>query len=130
MMTTYTARYERDVDGNWLAELAEEPRIHTWARSLATTRANIREAAELWFDVDELVVIDEYPTWVSSPLDLALPAREEAERVLEAAAAATREAVRELTEKGLSRRDVADLLGISFQRVQQLVDQAQHTAPA
>ncbi|MEQ8719422.1 MAG: type II toxin-antitoxin system HicB family antitoxin [Acidimicrobiales bacterium] len=129
-MTTCTARYERDAEGNWLAELAEEPRVHTWARSLATTRAKIREAAELWFDIDELVVIDEYPTWVTSPLDLALPAREEAERVLEAAATATLEAVRELTDNGLSRRDVADLLGISFQRVQQLVDQAQRAAPA
>lgn len=129
-MTTYTARYERDADGNWLAELAEEPRIHTWGRSLATTRTNIREAAELWFDIEELAVVDEFPTWLRSPLDRALPAREEAERVLEAAAAATLDAVRELTDNGLSRRDVADLLGISFQRVQQLVEQTQHATSA
>jgi len=129
-MTTYTARYERDPDGNWLAELAEEPRIHTWGRSLATARVNIREAAELWFDTEELAVVEEFPDWLRSPLDRALPAREEAERVVEAAAAATLDAVRELTSNGLSRRDVADLLGISYQRVQQLVDQTQHVTPA
>ncbi len=129
-MTTYTARYERDADGNWLAELAEEPRIHTWGRSLATARANIREATELWFDIEELTVADEFPEWLRSPLDRALPAREEAERVVEAAASATLDAVRDLTDHGLSRRDVADVLGISYQRVQQLVDQTQRVTPA
>jgi predicted RNase H-like HicB family nuclease len=128
-MTTLTARYTRDDDGNWLAELVEEPRIHTWGRSLATTRTNIREAAELWFEADEPVVVDEFPDWVRAPLDQAVPAREEAERVVEVAARATLDAIRDLTDNGLSRRDVADLLNISYQRVQQLVEQAQQ-APA
>jgi predicted RNase H-like HicB family nuclease len=123
-MTTYTARYERDDEGNWLAELVEEPRIHTWGRSLHTARAHIKEAAELWFDSDDLEVVDQFPKWVSRPLARAVPAREKAEKAAEAAAEATVNAVRSLTEQGLSRRDVADLLGVSYQRVQQLVAEA------
>lgn len=128
-MTTYTACYERDDEGNWLAELVEEPRIHTWGRSLASARVNIREAAEVWFDAEDLTIEDRYPDWVVGPLSEVLPARQEANRVIEAAAQATLDAVRDLTDNGLSRRDIADLLGISYQRVQQLVDQTQQ-APA
>lgn len=123
-MSTYTARYERDESGSWLAELVEEPRIHTWGRSLASVRSNIAEAAELWFDADEVHLEEEFPPWIGSALDEAVPVRLEAERAAEAAAEATIEAVRALTDRGLSRRDIADLLGISYQRVQQLVAEA------
>lgn len=123
-MTTYTARYERDDEGNWLAELVEEPRIHTWGRSLSSARAHVHEAAELWFDAGPVAVIDEFPTWISQPLGETVPVRREAELAAEAAAEATINAVRSLTDNGLSRRDVADLLGVSYQRVQQLVAEA------
>ncbi len=123
-MKTYTARYERGDDGNWLVEVVEEPRIHTWGRSLHSARGHIREAAELWFEAEDFELVDELPAWVRRPLARAVPARAEAERAAEAAAEATIDAVRTLTDQGMSRRDVAGLLGISYQRVQQLVAEA------
>jgi transposase-like protein len=48
-------------------------------------------------------------------------ARSKAEQAGEGAREATQEAARRLTAMGLSRRDAADLLGISHQRVQQLL---------
>jgi predicted RNase H-like HicB family nuclease len=121
---TYTAQFERDADGNWLAELVEEPRIHTWGRSLSSARANIHEAAELWFETDHFALEEHYPSWIARPLAKAIPARREAERAADEAARATIEAVRSMTGRGLSRRDVADVLGISYQRVQQLLTEA------
>lgn len=47
--------------------------------------------------------------------------RVQAERAEAAAQEAIAEAVRELAGKGLSRRDAADLLGISHQRVLQFL---------
>ena len=123
-MNSLTVRYERDDDGNWLAELVEEPRIHTWGRSLSSARANIGEAAELWFETGDLTLVEEFPNWIVRTLEDTLPVREEADRAARAAAQATVDAVRSLTDQGLSRRDIADLLGISYQRVQQLVAEA------
>jgi transposase-like protein len=48
-------------------------------------------------------------------------ARMEAEQAGTTAQESTVSAVRQLTDMGLSRRDAADLLGISHQRVQQLL---------
>jgi transposase-like protein len=48
-------------------------------------------------------------------------ARDDAERAGSKAQEATIEAARRLAEMGVSRRDAADLLGISHQRVQQLL---------
>ncbi|MDZ7732497.1 MAG: hypothetical protein U5R31_04730 [Acidimicrobiia bacterium] len=69
-------------------------------------------------------MVEEFPKWIIRTLEDTVPVREEAERAAEAAAQATIEAVRSLTDQGLSRRDIADLLGISYQRVQQLVAEA------
>lgn len=124
MMKKYTARYERDAAGNWLAELVEEPRIHSWGRSLSSARTNIHEAAELWFETDDLALEEQYPSWIARPLAKAIPARREAERAADEAARATVHAVRSLTDRGLSRRDVAEVLGLSYQRVQQLLAEA------
>ena len=48
----YTAVYWRE-GSNWLVELAEEPRAHTFARSLAKAEEHIRDATALWFERDE-----------------------------------------------------------------------------
>jgi predicted RNase H-like HicB family nuclease len=36
----------------WLAQLAEEPRVHTFGRSLGEAEYQIEDAARLWYQVE------------------------------------------------------------------------------
>ncbi len=46
--------YRRDPAGAWSAQLAEESAVISWGRTLAGAQRHLREAAELWFAVDDL----------------------------------------------------------------------------
>jgi predicted RNase H-like HicB family nuclease len=127
---TYTAVFERGREGFWEVELAEEPRVHTFGRTLAKARTHIREAAAVWFDVEEdaFEVAEELrlPKPVKDRLARALRGRERAELAKETALSLTREAAEALVRTShLSTRDAADLLGLSPQRVQQVLAAAQ-----
>ena len=124
--SNYTAVFERDGEGFWLVELTEEPRVHTYGRTLAKARDRIRDATALWFEVapDAFTLIEDIrlPKPVKATVDRARKERAKAQAVQEAAAGATRNAARALVEEGrLSVRDAADVLGLSHQRVQQLL---------
>jgi len=123
---SYTAVFERDDEGYWLVELAEEPRVHTYGRTLAKARVHIRDATALWFEVDPAAVVlvedVRLPHPVRASVDRARGERARAQELQQAAAGATREAARALVGEGhLSVRDAADVLGLSHQRVQQLL---------
>lgn len=95
-MARYAVRYERDPSGWWVVTIPEIQGCRTQGRSLAEGRRRIRDALSLF--VGEAAA--ERATLVDD---------------------ATRAAVGELTRRaGLSVRDAAEMLGISFQRVQQL----------
>jgi predicted RNase H-like HicB family nuclease len=122
----YTAVFERDEEGFWLVELVEEPRVHTYGRTLAKAREHIRDATALWFEVlpDAFILIEDIglPKPVKATVDRARKERAKAQAVQAAAAGAPRKAARALVEEGrLSVRDAADVLGLSHQRVQQLL---------
>ena len=124
--SNYTAVFERDKEGFWLVELVEEPRVHTYGRTLAKARDHIRDATALWFEVasDAFILVEDIrlPKPVKATVDRARKERAKAQTVQEAAAGATRKAARALVEEGqLSVRDAADILGLSHQRVQQLL---------
>jgi predicted RNase H-like HicB family nuclease len=123
-MKTYTAVIERDeAEGVWNAHLAEADGVFTFGRSLDAARTYIQEAAALWFDVDEVPL--RYRIEIGPDGDLVDSAREARVRATEAtdhANQATRQAATILTKNGYSRRDVAYLLGISYQRVQQILN--------
>ena len=121
-----TVRYERDESGWWIAEVAEVQGCLTQGRTIAQCRRRIREALALF--VDEAVarkatLVDDVRLGggVTRVVRRVAAARRKADALQAKVQEDTRDAVRELTGRlGLSVRDAAELLGISYQRVQQL----------
>jgi len=107
------------------ASLEEEPRVHTSGRSVRAALDNLRDATGLWFelglDTIGLTLAPELPPGHRKALADALKARHLLQEAEQRSSAATIHAAEDLTRLGLSRRDVADLLGLSHQRVQQLL---------
>lgn len=122
---TYVAVYERDrQDDAWNVHIRGLDGCQTYGRSLRQAQARIREALAVWLDrePDALTVRDELPASVAEIADAVAKARRAAEQAGTRAQRETSEAVRRLSDLGLSRRDAAELLGLSHQRVQQLLE--------
>jgi predicted RNase H-like HicB family nuclease len=124
--TTYTAIYEQVASGGWRAILGEETRVSTNGRTLAQARAQLRAAAALWLHLDpaafELIDQVRLPENIQVALDTAARDRTESHAAQQTAMASSREAARLLVNVAmLSRRDAAEILGLSHQRVQQLL---------
>jgi len=122
---TYIAIYDHDsADDAWNVRIDGIEGCQTYGRSLRQARARIREALAVWLDrdPDHLVVHDRLPESLALVAEGLVQARREAERAGATAQAQTLQAVKELTSLGLSRRDAAELLGLSHQRIQQLLE--------
>jgi predicted RNase H-like HicB family nuclease len=127
----YTARY-RFEDGNWLVEIAEIPQVHTFGRTLSKARANIRDALGLWLRAEDPGVLEITDEFVDIPTELAgvvaeagqsrARAHELSIRAQQLTAVAARRLVQDV---GLSTRDAAELLGVSHQRIHQLLHEEQ-----
>jgi predicted RNase H-like HicB family nuclease len=120
----HVAVYERDPESDaWLVHIKGIPGCHTYGRTLRQAEARIREALALWFDrdPDDLTITPEWPTQLVRIASAASQACHVAAQAASDAGAATEKAARELEQMGLSRRDTARVLGISHQRVQQLL---------
>jgi predicted RNase H-like HicB family nuclease len=128
---TFNVRYAPDDNGTWLVEVLSSPDgkpigVYTHGRTLAKAEANAREALAAWFDVEDEQVFELLPQikLEAALISRAVEAKRRREelRVAEAEAAQlTTEVVVDLARKGLSTRDIAYIVGISFQRVQQLL---------
>jgi predicted RNase H-like HicB family nuclease len=122
---SYEVELERDERGAWLARVPSAPGCHTHGRSLRQAKNRIRQALSLWVnDADEAELTFRYrlPSAAQSELRRVRIARERAAAVQREARLATYRSVRYLDgELGLSVRDIAELLGLSHQRVQQLL---------
>lgn len=122
---SYTARLEHEKDGRWTVELEEEPRVHTWGKTVDQALARMREAAALWFQTDEdqitLVPHPVLPKTTERTVEQARHARDQAKNADRLAIEQTRKAAAALTSRGISMRDAAAILGISHQRVHQLL---------
>lgn len=118
-----TVTYKRDSDGWWVASVPAVPGCHTQGRTLSQARKRIREALDL-FDVPSSVeLVDDVELGkLAIVFRTAVERRTEAEALAVEVAEATRKAALKLSSAGLSRRDVGELLGVSHQRVQQLID--------
>lgn len=129
MTTHYHATFELDESGVWIAQIEEIPQVHTFGRTLGKAREYLADALALWLDVpidnvkhsiDIRPVV--LPAAVQRAVDEANAARVIAEATTATAGALMSEAALALTKDArLSVRDASELLGISHQRVQQLV---------
>jgi len=114
----YRVVYELDESGHWIATVPAVRGCHTYGRSLSEARSRIREALSLFVThaptahlVDEVRLPAQMKRLVLQYREARAHAEQDQKK---AEAAARRLAAR------LSRRDAADLLQISHQRVQQL----------
>ena len=127
----YIVRYERDEDGWWVVTIDGKPggvNCVSQGRSLKQARSRIREALALCLDDEKAAkeaVLEEHieiGRAVQTRLKRLAEKRERLEKLRTEASHETRQAAKILTERGLSMRDAAELLGVSFQRVQQLLE--------
>ena len=126
-VTTYAVRLDRDQGGAWLARCIDVPGCHTYGRSLRQARSRIREALSLWVedaDTAELEFRYHFPAGWREAVDACRQTRARAIDAEKEALAIAAVVASELTQhQGLSMRDVAEMIGISHQRVQQIVVQ-------
>ena len=124
----YTVTFERDREsGWWVASVSSVRGCRTQGRTIDEARRRIREALGLFVDhADSADLVDDVrlPAEVKRLITAYSRARARADRQQEIAGRAARRAVKRLTQGSmrLSRRDAAGFLGISPQRVQQLLE--------
>ena len=120
----YVAVYERDPEGDaWLVHIKGIDGCQTYGRTLRQAETRIHEALALWLDRDPdgLVITPEWPQDLVEIASAVSQARDAAAATMQKAGATTVEAAKKLDRMGLSRRDAAEVLGVSHQRVQQLL---------
>ncbi len=123
-MAAYTVILERDESGAWISRVPSVPGCHTYGRSITQAISRTRQALSLWVDdadAAELRPKFRLPDGLLRAADRGRIARLKASRAQIEAQDALASAARSLTRGGLSRRDAAELLGVSHQRVQQLL---------
>jgi predicted RNase H-like HicB family nuclease len=135
--TKYHATFTLDASGQWLVEVDELPQVHSFGRTLGKAREYLLDALALWLDepvatVKGLVAFrpPALPEEVERTVDMALAEREIAEAATRVAAQLTQRAsIQLVTDARMSMRDAADILGLSHQRVQQLVADPERPQP-
>jgi predicted RNase H-like HicB family nuclease len=126
-MASYNVDYERDSSGWWVGSVREIKGCHTQGRTIGETRKRIREALELFVDDTNTATLVDHvtmPAAARKAVSAYTAARQKAEREQAHAFVAARKAVRQLAggPLKLSRRDAGELLGLSGQRVHQLLE--------
>ena len=125
MAARYEVKLQRDESGAWIATVPGVPGCHTYGRSIEQAMSRVREALGLWVDdADDATLVPDVrvPQVHRTIAAQGRRARQRADEALDRARVVMREAAQDLTAAGYSRRDAATLLGISHQRVQQLLD--------
>ena len=121
---TYTA-WARRSGGWWAIDVPELPGVYSQARRLDRVEPMARDAIALFLDVDpatlDIRVETNLPSELRRDVDAVGRLRAEADRLQAESSGALRHLTQELLGRGLSVRDAAAILGISHQRVSQLV---------
>ncbi len=121
----YTVVFERDEEGWWVATAKGLQGVHTQGRTIQQSRERIREALDAadapGAATAELVERITVHGVEMATITKARAFRERVEREQAKAMDELRRAAKALTKAGISVRDAGELLGLSHQRVQQLV---------
>lgn len=105
---------------HWLASVPDVPGCHTYGTNLPQTLRRVRQALG-FFRRDAGAIALQPDTVLPRDMQASLDSVHQARLAAAAAQASLRDAALALTDGGLSRRDAATLLGISHQRVHQLL---------
>jgi predicted RNase H-like HicB family nuclease len=130
-VTTYRIRVERDESGAWIVRSPDVAGFHTYGRSLRQVEGRTREALSLWVEDADDAELDFRYHLPKRWREVTRGFRQARTRAIDAERRAQRlagEAADYFTACGLSLRDTAELLGLSHQRVQQLL--AEHDSRA
>lgn len=126
--TAADVRFVPDDNGTWYVEVVGEPRIHSHGRTIEAAEENIKEALALWYERPEgdfeIIPLFDFPKRLRLLVERTRELRLSASRIEKELAEKSERAVDELSARGISRRDASRLLGISHQRVQQLLDRS------
>ncbi|MEO6866884.1 MAG: type II toxin-antitoxin system HicB family antitoxin [Gaiellales bacterium] len=126
MAKKYTVSYEQDEEGWWVASVSGIAGVHTQGRSIETAKTRIAEAMTAALGEGKAFELEhDYKVKVKglrASLGRIEKARAVAEREQTKAAALTRQVARDLAAT-MSVRDAGAVLGISHQRVQQLLQE-------
>ena len=124
-MKTYTIRCERDEARWWVATVPELPAAVTQARRLDQIESRVAEVVQMLTGKDRgdytLAWDVKLPRTVSQAVARARKQREVALATEAAAAASTADAANLLMGAGLTTRDAGRLLGLTHQRIAQIV---------
>jgi predicted RNase H-like HicB family nuclease len=117
---TYRVVYALDESGHWIATVPAVRGCHTYGRSLSEARSRIREALSLFVaHAATAKLVDNVR--LPAPMERLVAQYRNARALAEQERKKAETAARRLATQ-LSRRDAADLLEISHQRVQQLAE--------
>lgn len=118
----YTARLTRD-DGSWSVQVPEVDRT-TQARNLREVKAMATDLVHIMTGapVDQIEIVVELPEDLAAAVREAHETQRAAEEARARAAEAQIAAARALQDRGATLRDIGEVLGVSFQRVHQVVN--------
>lgn len=125
-------RVEVDRDGRFWHIRVPEIERSTQARHLREVETMARDLIAVMQDVPPdsfgLDVNIQLPGDIHQELARSAELRDQASSAQAEAAQLTRDAARRLYDQGLPLRDIGQILGVSFQRAKQLIDQARERA--
>ena len=117
--------YEKGNDGLWFVEVPSVRGCHTQGKSVAQARERIREALGLFRDdADRVELKEEFklPAELRNMVVHFLATRAKAKALEVEAQAAARKAAAALKKRSFTVRDAGEVLELSHQRVQQLLE--------
>jgi predicted RNase H-like HicB family nuclease len=125
MKKTYTLVATPEKSGWWSGHIKEEPAAISQGKSLEQLQTRIREALEALLDRDltdvQIVTEPQLPLVLNKKIALLRELRLTLDATQTKHSKELRRAARALDARGFSRRDAAKMLGVSHQRVQQLL---------